>query len=61
MKYSVYVIKDKYGKLYKGMTSNLERRLQCHDIGAGGWTKNRGPFELIYFESGYNKTNALER
>ncbi|MBL8029690.1 MAG: GIY-YIG nuclease family protein [Candidatus Doudnabacteria bacterium] len=31
--YTVYVLRDKDGKLYKGMTKDLERRLKEHKYG----------------------------
>ncbi len=61
MDYSVYVIEDRLGKLYKGMTSNLEKRLHYHDSGFNRWTKNRDPFKLVHFESGLTKSDSLRR
>lgn len=61
MKYVVYVIKTKHGKLYKGITSDLNKRLENHRNGLSNWTKNKSPFELVYSESGYSKSEALKR
>lgn len=61
MNYNVYVIKNIKGQLYKGMTSNLEHRLYEHNNGLGRWTKNKGPFILIYSEVCHNKQEALMR
>ena len=30
---------------------DLRKRLKEHSTNKGGWTKNRGPFELIYYEA----------
>ncbi len=49
--YFVYVIRSKKdGLLYTGFTDNLERRLLEHNQGLQESTKNRIPFEIIYFE-----------
>ncbi len=60
MLYTVYVIRARNGQLYKGMTSNLESRLEQHNIG-WRWSKGRGPFVLVYKEEFDIKTEALKR
>lgn len=61
MEYIVYVIRNPEGKLYKGMTGNLKRRLDYHNRGLSQWTKNRGPWILVYKETCQNKSKALTR
>lgn len=61
MKYIVYVIQTKDGKLYKGITSNFQKRLENHSNGLSNWTKNKGPFRLVYSEDEYSKPEALKR
>jgi len=61
MKYIVYVIGNDKGQLYKGLTTNLEKRLYYHNSGLGNWTKFRGPFRLVYEEGFASKTEALKR
>lgn len=61
MKYTIYVIQTKDGKLYKGVTSNLQKRLENHLYGMSTWTKNKGPFKLVYSEENYSKSEALKR
>jgi putative endonuclease len=58
----VYVLKsEKNGKLYIGMTGNLKRRLDEHNKKIGGkYTKNNGPFKLIYYEAFLNKKDATK-
>ena len=58
----IYVLKSKKDlKRYIGLTNNLERRLLLHDGGKVKATKNRRPFELIYFEKFENRTKAAKR
>ena len=49
--YYVYVLRSKLdGKFYTGFTSDLENRLNEHNSGKVHSTKNRIPFELVYYE-----------
>ncbi len=60
--YFVYVLRSKKDKLfYTGFTDNLEGRLERHNNGLVIATKNRRPFEIVYFEGGLNKKDALHR
>ncbi len=51
MKYFVYVLRDKDGKRYKGMTNNLGRRLSEHNRGKTITTSRMSKLSLEYFES----------
>jgi len=56
----VYILKsDKNGKLYKGSTSDLRRRIKEHNNGEENSTKTGVPWKLIYYECFSNKTDAL--
>ena len=58
----VYILRSlKDEKYYIGSTSNVESRLAYHNSGKQRSTKNRIPFELIYFESYPTKSEALKR
>lgn len=60
--YYVYIIKSKKDReLYTGFTNNIQTRIQKHNDGSVESTKRRKPFELVYFEGGLNKTDALHR
>ena len=62
MPWYVYVIECKDGKLYTGITNNLERRVRDHNSGsASKFTKYRAPVKLLYTESYPNKPQALRR
>jgi len=60
--YYVYVIKSKKDKqFYTGFTRDLENRIREHNEGRVSSTKERGPFELIYYEACLNERDALAR
>ena len=60
--YYVYVIQSKRDKqFYTGFTRDLENRIREHNEGRVSSTKERGPFELIYYESCLNEQDALAR
>ncbi|MBP9748295.1 MAG: GIY-YIG nuclease family protein [Candidatus Pacebacteria bacterium] len=49
--YTVYVLQDEKGKLYKGFTNNLARRFRDHVSGNGSRsTSLMGSLEIIYTE-----------
>ena len=49
--YSVYVLRSlKDGKLYTGMTTDVQRRLQEHNHGKNPSTRHRRPFLLVHAE-----------
>ena len=55
----VYILKSKKnGKLYKGYTNDLKRRLKEHKVGKSVFTKQNGPLELIYYEAFEKKEDA---
>ena len=58
----VYVIRSiKDGQLYTGYSNNLKNRLDEHNKGYAKATKNRYPFELIYYEACMSKYDAYRR
>ncbi len=60
--YFVYLLENQSERIYIGFTENLERRiLQHNSIDNKNWTKNKGIWELVYFEKFENKTEALKR
>jgi len=62
MFYYTYILESrKDGKLYIGYTNDLAQRKNEHDQGLVESTKNRRPFELIYFEACLNKQQTLKR
>ncbi len=58
----VYVIKSlRDGKLYVGHTNNLAKRFKEHNQGLVTATKNRRPFQLLYYEASNLKKDAIKR
>jgi putative endonuclease len=59
--YVVYVLRDADGKLYKGMTADLERRLLGHRQGNTRTTRNMRDIEIVYQETCPDRTSARVR
>ncbi len=60
--FTVYVLVSKTtGMRYVGQTSNLPQRLVAHNNGDSRYTKNRGPWKLIYSERYTTRTEAIIR
>jgi putative endonuclease len=60
--YYVYVLKSlKDGNLYIGQTSDLNKRLRCHNSGRVKSTKRRAPFKLIYVDEFSTRGEAMKR
>lgn len=58
----VYLFRSKStGRFYLGWTADLNRRLREHNDGKSKYTKNRGPWELVYHETYSNPEQAKER
>ena len=57
--YILYSLKD--NRLYKGYSSDIQKRLAKHNAGGTPSTKHRRPFVLIYFEEYSTKKEALDR
>ena len=60
---TVYVLKSlKNNKRYVGIPEKgIEERLRQHRSGSSVWTKQNGPFKLIYHETYLDKRSALRR
>jgi putative endonuclease len=62
MKYYVYVLQSKIDqKFYTGFTKDMANRLDEHNKGKIVSTKNRRPFNLVYYECSLNIDDALHR
>jgi len=60
--YYIYVLQSgKDSLFYTGFTTDLNRRISEHNGGTQVSTKSRGPFQLIYYEWGLNKEDAIAR
>ncbi|MFM7105679.1 MAG: GIY-YIG nuclease family protein, partial [Flavobacteriales bacterium] len=49
MSHHVYIIEClSSGVLYKGYSTDIQRRLQQHNDGKSRYTASRGPWKLVY-------------
>jgi putative endonuclease len=46
--YRVYVLQNPEGKYYIGLSENPAQRLIQHNSGVSQWTRNRGPWRLVW-------------
>jgi putative endonuclease len=46
--YQVYIIDNAAGKFYIGLSENVQIRLQQHNEGISPWTRNRGPWPVVW-------------
>ena len=58
--FKVYIISNKEGILYKGFTTDLEKRLDQHNSGKSQYTAYRGPWKLVFYKTFHSKTEALQ-
>lgn len=61
MFYTYVMQSKKDGLFYAGYTSDLRKRFSDHSAGRVSVTKNRGPFELVYYEACRNSQDATAR
>jgi putative endonuclease len=57
----VYVLQGPFGKTYTGCTNDLKRRINEHIDGKSTYTKNHGPYKLIYYEACIDSKDAYHR
>jgi putative endonuclease len=62
MLWHIYMLECKDGKLYTGITNNIERRIKAHNSGNGcRFTRYRIPLTLVYSEDCSSRPDALKR
>ena len=49
----------KSGKLYKGYTNDLKRRIRDHNSGNSTFTSQNGDFDLVFYEAFICRKDAL--
>lgn len=59
--YTVYVLRDSLGKNYKGMTSDLSKRLLGHKSGNTRSTRGMKNIEVVYQETFEKSDEARKR
>ncbi len=60
--YYTYLLQSKQdGRWYMGYSDDLRKRFKEHNENKSTYTKNRGPFNLIYYEACFNEQDARSR
>lgn len=60
--YYIYMLRCKDGSIYTGYTDNIYKRIEKHRSSKGAkYTRGRGPFELVHYESFFTKEEAMQR
>lgn len=59
--YYIYLLLLNDRKIYKGVTTDLERRIGEHKLGKVASTKNKRPLKLIHYEAYLLKSDADRR
>jgi putative endonuclease len=61
-RYYVYILKCSDSSYYTGITNDLERRMDEHQVGfyKTAYTYNRRPVELVFYEEFDNPISAIE-
>ena len=57
MPYRVYVIQNREGKFYTGLSDDVDRRNQ-HKLGGSRWTRGKGPWTLVWQSEEMNLSSA---
>ena len=58
MPYRVYVLQNREGRFYAGLTEDVTRRLEQHNAGESRWTKGRGPWKIVWKSGELSLTDA---
>lgn len=62
MKWYVYIVRCRDNALYTGITTNLERRINEHNLGIGAKSlRGKLPVELVYHETYGSQKEASKR
>ena len=63
MAYRVYVIQNRAGKFYIGVSDDVGRRINQHNAGDSRWTRGKGPWTLVWQsgESSLSEARKLEK
>ena len=60
--FNVYILRSiSTNKRYIGQTQDIDKRLADHNEGNSRYTKNRGPWVLIYSEKCSSRSEAMSR
>jgi predicted GIY-YIG superfamily endonuclease len=56
--YQVYVLQNPAGLFYIGVSEDPITRVNQHNTGISKWTRNRGPWKLIWVSEGMSLSEA---
>ncbi len=56
--YRVYVLQNREGKFYVGLSDDVARRIEQHNSGSSRWTKGKGPWKLVWQSEYLSLTDA---
>jgi putative endonuclease len=60
--WTLYILRCADGSLYTGITNDMQRRLEQHNLGRGAkYTRGRGPVVLAYAERFADRSAASKR
>ena len=54
-----YILENQKNALYIGQTGNIEQRLEWHNSGKSFYTKNKGPWKLVYKKDFVTRAEAV--
>jgi putative endonuclease len=56
--YRVYVLRNRQGRFYIGITDDVERRIGQHNAGESRWTRGRGPWKIVWQSKELSRSDA---
>jgi putative endonuclease len=60
-KFVVYIIySETFQVYYKGFSLDVLKRLEEHNLGKSEYTRNKGPWKLVFYRTFSTKTEALK-
>ncbi len=58
--YYTYILENQLGILYIGQTGNPDIRFNWHNTGKSKFTKNKGPWEVIFTKEFQTRIEAIK-
>ena len=56
--YRVYVLQNRQKKFYVGLSDDVVRRVNQHNLGVSKWTRGKGPWKLVWESETMNLSDA---
>jgi len=56
--YRVYVLQNRERNFYIGLSDDVARRIDQHNLGLSKWTHGKGPWKLIWKSESMNLSEA---